>query len=1084
MSFSLNVNEYSSIIRRLRGNSNEVLESLETLSNFLIFGGGNKLQSYNIQELCALLVNVIRTNYTLKHKELAALCVHNIIETLPLSTKFFIISNIIGVTSKSILNRESNELTDTCIQILYSLTKYQPELIGEKAGIECFTASFDMLCNATKRIALQSIINVATDYLTASFASSLVPLSSIMLDNDDKTSNLAAQAFALILRTSPPQNIPIEVASNLLKALPKVNDDNLIVLLVKAVNLMIDSNKNYNLYLENADFFNGVCFNQNTLLKRTEIVSSVIDQILKLLSPPIPPLPKFLYPYEKLTDADTNSFAINIQPFLIKLIKERLGSEEKVFAALTATIPLSQPTLDSDFVTILLGISQNTNIMPQILAMLVYIKDLSPFADNGFLSRVNPKEMAPTNRKWVEKTILKLRKRAGVDIETKVIDVTIKNIDDIINIANQKLEPFKLLNLAPTITRFLRSTFLPRVLPENLVNALQLLADQIKIALTFYQLPDYEDPIGDDFETFSDFGYPIDIVYEENVFKDISVDLTADLVAIEAWVNQKINPSMVNEKALKRAMKNSELKGLIYFQDQSIKSCSTFGYLARSFGLRGYKKFTFSLDGKIYPALEPFWHVLTTAYDNIDTLLDNKPTFVLQVGDCVRPSRKFRQKIPPNFEVPLNLLCTIHNIAPMVDCVSNQLSNALMMKLAAPSMSSGLYSEAVSMFYHYPYLFNLESRFVCFQIASLDMPTVLHTVETKLTKVADDRQKAKIFKMKVHASRKSIFNDGHNVLAKLPPTLRVDIDFVDEMGFGTGPTQEFYTLLSREFCKNVRKLWRTSESESEFAFSKQGLFPSPAAPSKEMRLFGILCARAIAAGCLIDAPLSEAFFRMLKGEKITLADIDDYFANTLSDKTGLIGLDFTYPGLSDLELKRGGADIEVTEKNVDEYIELINEFSVGNRMKKIIGSFKDGFSQIIPFDCMSIFSPSEMFEVLCGNKVSWSVEYLFQNVNLEHGYSETSNEIRNLFEILTEFDESQKMNFINFVTGSSRLPVGGLAALRPKLTIARKDDGDNHLPSVMTCTNYFKMPAYKSKDVMKEKILFAISEGRNVFSFS
>ncbi|EAY23577.1 hypothetical protein TVAG_119130 [Trichomonas vaginalis G3] len=1094
MTLSLDMNGYSDVIRKLRGNSNEVMSGLEILSNLLIFGGGSDLGKYNVQELCALLVNVIRSNYTLKHKELSGLCIHNLIETLPLSSKFFIISNVITVVNKCILDRESNDLVDTCIQILNSLSKISPGTIGEKIGIECFVSCFDILCPATQRVSLQTLINVANELLVPSYSDFIVNISHIMSTCDDKTLPLATQSFILVLRTTKPTFVPREVAHDLIISLPKVTDDNNTVFLLKALQVILNTTNSYDLFLENIDFFNNICYNPNTIQKRTEIVGIVLDFILSIVPPPNPPLPKFLWPYDKKTVTNTNEFTKKIQPLIINLIKDRLGSEDKAISALTATLCMNQPPFDQEFVTIILGISQNQSLIPNVLGMLLYLKDLAPFAANGFLNTVDPKNQLPNQRNWVNKTLNKLRKRVGIKAETISLDINIKTMDDVINLASQNLPPFELISngVATKLTKFLTTSFLPRTLPEPFLQALQIIADQMKISLTFYQLPEEVDPIGEDFDTFSDFGYPIDIIFEDHTFKDISVDLTTDLVAIEAWVNQQINPSMVNEKNLKRAMNRSDMSGIIYFQEQKVRSCSTFGYLARSFGLKGYKEFTFSLDGKVYPALEPFWHVLTTAYDNIDSLLDNHPTFVLKVGDCQRPSRKFRDILPQNYGIPLALLSAIKNIAPTVDCCSNQISNLMLQHLSCPSMSSSLYNEAVNLFYSHPFLFNFESRFIAFLISSLDMPTVLHTVETQLTKVSDDRQKAKIFKMKVHANRNKIVEDGKKILQNLPATLRIDVDFVGEMGFGIGPTQEFYTLLSREFCRPIRGLWRNSDPESEFVYSPMGLFPSPVANPKEMRLFGILCARAIAANCLIDVPLSESFFKYItynlkkkqSANQVTIDDIDPTFASSLNDKEGLIGLDFTYPGLPNLELKKGGKDIEVTAENVDEYVSLVKEFTISGKIKDVMRAFKDGFSQIIPYDSLSLFSPKEIIILLCGSTEKWTKEYLAANVKIEHGYNSNSAEINNLFEILSEMNDDERMNFVNFVTGSSKLPIGGLANLRPKLTIARKDDGDNHLPSVMTCTNYFKMPAYSSKEVMREKILFAISNGRGVFSFS
>eukprot|EP00967_Tisochrysis_lutea_P146810 scaffold277731_cov30-Tisochrysis_lutea.AAC.4 len=76
-----------------------------------------------------------------------------------------------------------------------------------------------------------------------------------------------------------------------------------------------------------------------------------------------------------------------------------------------------------------------------------------------------------------------------------------------------------------------------------------------------------------------------------------------------------------------------------------------------------------------------------------------------------------------------------------------------------------------------------------------------------------------------------------------------------------------------------------------------------------------------------------------------------------------------------------------------------------------------------------------------------------------------------------------------FVTGSPRLPVGGLARLSPRLTIVQKKpeadvSPDAYLPSVMTCANYLKLPDYSSKQVMMERLLTAINEGQGAFLLS
>lgn len=65
-----------------------------------------------------------------------------------------------------------------------------------------------------------------------------------------------------------------------------------------------------------------------------------------------------------------------------------------------------------------------------------------------------------------------------------------------------------------------------------------------------------------------------------------------------------------------------------------------------------------------------------------------------------------------------------------------------------------------------------------------------------------------------------------------------------------------------------------------------------------------------------------------------------------------------------------------------------------------------------------------------------------------------------------------------FATGCSALPPGGMRNLHPKLTIVRKtaeDAPDHTFPSVNTCAHYLKLPEYSTEDVMREKLLIAIT---------
>ena len=104
--------------------------------------------------------------------------------------------------------------------------------------------------------------------------------------------------------------------------------------------------------------------------------------------------------------------------------------------------------------------------------------------------------------------------------------------------------------------------------------------------------------------------------------------------------------------------------------------------------------------------------------------------------------------------------------------------------------------------------------------------------------------------------------------------------------------------------------------------------------------------------------------------------------------------------------------------------------------------------------------------------------------------------------ILSSLSPASRGLFLSFVTGSPRLPIGGLRALKPPLTVVRKTGeaaiapasggtvtssgnvDDAYLPSAMTCANYLKLPMYSSEEVMREQLERAITEGQNSFHLS
>ena len=133
---------------------------------------------------------------------------------------------------------------------------------------------------------------------------------------------------------------------------------------------------------------------------------------------------------------------------------------------------------------------------------------------------------------------------------------------------------------------------------------------------------------------------------------------------------------------------------------------------------------------------------------------------------------------------------------------------------------------------------------------------------------------------------------------------------------------------------------------------------------------------------------------------------------------------------------------------------------------------------------------------------------LNEAIKADHGFNVESRAIHDLLDIMSEYDLPTRRSYLQFITGSPKLPIGGkpwlchcalvsdphtaclgFRGLNPPLTVVRKPHeppltADEYLPSVMTCVNYLKLPEYSSKTVMKEKLAIAMREGVGSFHLS
>ena len=78
-------------------------------------------------------------------------------------------------------------------------------------------------------------------------------------------------------------------------------------------------------------------------------------------------------------------------------------------------------------------------------------------------------------------------------------------------------------------------------------------------------------------------------------------------------------------------------------------------------------------------------------------------------------------------------------------------------------------------------------------------------------------------------------------------------------------------------------------------------------------------------------------------------------------------------------------------------------------------------------------SANQSSQLPCSSGEKWTVEMLGNTIKFDHGYGRDSPAIGHFLRLLAALDSPDQRRFLRFVTGSPRLPPGGLAALQVPL---------------------------------------------------
>ncbi|XP_026832465.1 E3 ubiquitin-protein ligase Nedd-4 isoform X8 [Drosophila erecta] len=356
-------------------------------------------------------------------------------------------------------------------------------------------------------------------------------------------------------------------------------------------------------------------------------------------------------------------------------------------------------------------------------------------------------------------------------------------------------------------------------------------------------------------------------------------------------------------------------------------------------------------------------------------------------------------------------------------------------------------------------------------------------------------------KFEIRIRRTSILEDSYRIISSVTKTdllkTKLWVEFEGETGLDYGGlAREWFYLLSKEMFNPYYGLFEYSAMDNYTLQINNGSGLCNEEHLSYFKFIGRIAGMAVYHGKLLDAFFIRPFYKMMLQKPIDLKDmesVDTEYYNSLmwikENDPRILELTFcldedVFGQKSQHELKPGGANIDVTNENKDEYIKLVIEWRFVARVKEQMSSFLDGFGSIIPLNLIKIFDEHELELLMCGIQ-NIDVKDWRENTLYKGDYHMNHIIIQWFWRAVLSFSNEMRSRLLQFVTGTSRVPMNGFKELYgsngPQMFTIEKWGTPNNFPRAHTCFNRLDLPPYEGYLQLKDKLIKAI-EGSQGFA--
>ena len=353
----------------------------------------------------------------------------------------------------------------------------------------------------------------------------------------------------------------------------------------------------------------------------------------------------------------------------------------------------------------------------------------------------------------------------------------------------------------------------------------------------------------------------------------------------------------------------------------------------------------------------------------------------------------------------------------------------------------------------------------------------------------------------IKISRENCLEESIKEIEKVNLWKEVKITFNGEVSYDAGGLfREWFIILIEELEKKEMKLFEKSENDEISYIFNKNLNENSYWSFKYFRFIGKLMAKSIIDNITINLSFNSLIYKLILEEKIYFEDlknIDTYLYSSLlslknmkPEELDAMEIYYTYQyedsngKLVTDELIEGGEDIKVTD--INDYIEKRINYIV-KKAKVLIEYIQEGLFFYIPKYVIKSLNSYEFELLICGQPFI-DVKEWKENSIYKGKFTKSTSCVKWFWEEIYKLNQENLRRFLQFSTGSSRVPINGFQNLESNRgekakfclnSVSYNKHGNNFIRA-HTCFNRLDVPEFKKKSEVHDAIQFVL---KNITGF-